>query len=1099
MATSPDSDRAIPADHVPGNQYPVGLVTLPPDVKAAELGYVADRRNAATTKKYYDQAQRDTENVAGNLVGVALSGGGIRSATFASGVVQKLAKCGVLPVADYLCTVSGGGYLGACLSSLTTFLELGQANVPDAASSNVTPADREAAEETADGADDQSDVTSAQTDEEETAEVREPDAKPYSPTGDDDVWWKRAKAGQHLPGNADSGVVQPADAEAPRFDTGENSPLLLREQVHHLRKHGDFVMVRQGVFRRETLRSIGWFVTGLLCTVTLYVLCLAICAAVFTGYATVLAGRGVWQSDAMGGFWETLVGSCRAESGALLAALLTGAAVTILGWVALIYTRAPTAEGSPHETTPERTERKRLACVGSFLVSMAFATSLALRLWWGSQVALHLFGLITPLAFSFGVLLGAGALNVLWLPRAHRWNRGYRSLSGAAYGIGVVLVVCSLLFIAAVGATHWIISGDLARVLSSLSLDAAILVVGRWLLKLSTASDGRSASSQKIRRLVIDKAQVVIVVAFILLTLVLASAGIVAMARGSGLTVGVMAFVCGGASLVLFVLLGFAIDFNRIGPHYFYRDRLIETYLQTEACLDSGGPVQGGTGGYTQMELVRNDALLKLKDLHHWQAGSSNPAPYHLIECAVNLAGSRDLARRDRKSDHFIFSRDYCGSTTTGYVPTGEYRGGTTKLCAAMTISGAAAGSAMGYHTSLAQSFVATLFNVRLGSWFVNPRVYHEDDNGNNQVIYPPFWSPRCWRAAGGLQMWIERVCGLRSRSRMERGIFWPWYLLREMFAKTDAQGALVNLSDGGHTGDNIALYPLLQRRCKLIFAVDGEADPEYNFGSLASAIRQIYSDENIGIDIDLENLRPVPGTDDGRVGQHYAIGKITYPQGALPGGDLHALHDRLSNVDRDGGEAWIIYLKSSLRKACAPATVASYAAYNQQFPHQSTLDQFFSDDQFEAYRSLGGHVAESMLRNFFEWWKKADQNRAPGGGGPAAQASGSSNAPPAEHFERTLEGLIAQNPEILVSRLEAWAKETYEGREPGSTLPPPNDDDEPEEESTPPTKRQILAVLKKRQKKKDAHKELGLEESQFNALYRKHGVKQDDWRRKQR
>jgi GNAT superfamily N-acetyltransferase len=45
--------------------------------------------------------------------GIALSGGGIRSATFNLGLLQSLARIGVLPYVDYLATVSGGGYIGA--------------------------------------------------------------------------------------------------------------------------------------------------------------------------------------------------------------------------------------------------------------------------------------------------------------------------------------------------------------------------------------------------------------------------------------------------------------------------------------------------------------------------------------------------------------------------------------------------------------------------------------------------------------------------------------------------------------------------------------------------------------------------------------------------------------------------------------------------------------------------------------------------------------------------------------------------------------------------------------------------------------------------
>ena len=53
------------------------------------------------------------------LTGLALSGGGIRSAIFNLGVMQALAKKGLLHHLDYLSTVSGGGYIG---SSLTWFL-----------------------------------------------------------------------------------------------------------------------------------------------------------------------------------------------------------------------------------------------------------------------------------------------------------------------------------------------------------------------------------------------------------------------------------------------------------------------------------------------------------------------------------------------------------------------------------------------------------------------------------------------------------------------------------------------------------------------------------------------------------------------------------------------------------------------------------------------------------------------------------------------------------------------------------------------------------------------------------------------------------------
>ena len=52
-----------------------------------------------------------------NLIALAFSGGGIRSATFNLGVLQGLAKLKLLKRFDYLSTVSGGGYIGGWLEA----------------------------------------------------------------------------------------------------------------------------------------------------------------------------------------------------------------------------------------------------------------------------------------------------------------------------------------------------------------------------------------------------------------------------------------------------------------------------------------------------------------------------------------------------------------------------------------------------------------------------------------------------------------------------------------------------------------------------------------------------------------------------------------------------------------------------------------------------------------------------------------------------------------------------------------------------------------------------------------------------------------------
>jgi len=68
-----------------------------------------------------ERAREEAQPACGlGLVGLALSGGGIRSATFNLGVLQVFAKRGLLSNADYLSSVSGGGYIGGTLSTLVS-------------------------------------------------------------------------------------------------------------------------------------------------------------------------------------------------------------------------------------------------------------------------------------------------------------------------------------------------------------------------------------------------------------------------------------------------------------------------------------------------------------------------------------------------------------------------------------------------------------------------------------------------------------------------------------------------------------------------------------------------------------------------------------------------------------------------------------------------------------------------------------------------------------------------------------------------------------------------------------------------------------------
>ena len=179
-----------------------------------------------------------------------------------------------------------------------------------------------------------------------------------------------------------------------------------------------------------------------------------------------------------------------------------------------------------------------------------------------------------------------------------------------------------------------------------------------------------------------------------------------------------------------------------------------------------------------------------------------------------------------------------------------------------------------------------------------------------------------------------------------------PWALVREMMMKLDETSKWVNLSDGGHI-ENLAGIELLRRRCKFIIIGDGEADPELAFNGLATLIRYARIDLGITINIDPGTIgidRSKKAIDEGKSNistEHWAFGTITYPP------------------DKDNGskqeEGYLLYLKSSYTSD-EDEVIKEYRHSHPDFPHQSTADQFFDEDQFECYRALGQHIGEGAI-----------------------------------------------------------------------------------------------------------------------------------------
>src|SRR3982074_2911224 len=63
----------------------------------------------------------------------------------------------------------------------------------------------------------------------------------------------------------------------------------------------------------------------------------------------------------------------------------------------------------------------------------------------------------------------------------------------------------------------------------------------------------------------------------------------------------------------------------------------------------------------------------------------------------------------------------------------------------------------------------------------------------------------------------------------------------------------------------------------------------------------------------------------------------------------------------RPAGIGLMLYLKLSLTGDEAEL-LKRYRLVHPDFPHQSTLDQFYDEEQFEAYRQLGVHVADGLF-----------------------------------------------------------------------------------------------------------------------------------------
>lgn len=361
--------------------------------------------------------------------------------------------------------------------------------------------------------------------------------------------------------------------------------------------------------------------------------------------------------------------------------------------------------------------------------------------------------------------------------------------------------------------------------------------------------------------------------------------------------------------------IAWRVDVNKFSLYMMYRNRLVRAYLGAINRKHNQNRNPHPFTGFDEHDDMHLDKLLA--------TGGVIQRPYPIINATLNLVNGKELAWQNRKAAGFSFTPGFCGfelpsMASAGpaqmeheaqrgcFRPTAGYRArkgargdeeASIKLGMAVAVSGAAVSPNMGYHSSPALSFLMTLFNVRLGRWFANPR-------------------RKSWRLPAPL-------LGIR-------------YLIAELFGLSDADANFVYLSDGGHF-ENLGIYELVRRRCRLIVVIDASADGELNFEDLGNAIRKCATDLHIEIDIDARQIVPQQPDDFSRA--HCVVGDILY-----------------ECTDPKAKNGTLVYIKPSLG-ATEYADILNYRKANKDFPHQSTADQWFDETQFESYRSLGYRI----------------------------------------------------------------------------------------------------------------------------------------------
>jgi Patatin-like phospholipase len=776
-------------------------------------------------------------------VGLAFSGGGIRSATFNLGVLKALQDLHVLKDVDYLSTVSGGGYIGAWW---TAWRARGGTGFPDTPIDNATKA---------------------------KAENREP------------------------------------------------------EEVRHLREFSNFLSPRIGFFQTEMWSAVMAVVSAILPALLVASTIIALGILGWLGFTSLILADGLnmpipaphWAASILKKFPF-------AELTYLKGWLAPVALLLLLLVVHVVGERQWRRFGKAEPLSWSKPEDAAFRSVLLIIVSIGIIVGwtwlshwqrvdvqpvVTKSLWkWAAGILPAEDCAFSPYLFAAPILLIGIAL-ILLVPRLLLMRfapvrKSSRFVSATDRGLSRLLATAlifgafALLWLVGcwLNSTQW---GTKIPTGGALISGGAFALLRNWIGRMGPVKKG---GIMDILKPLVPQILAYIAIALWAICIAALLAGWIERGIfGIPGNLNTPLFLLGaGIIIVLFAI--FCFDPAQVSMHSFYRNRLCRAYLGASN-LDA----KGSSENNRQTDVrVRDD--IELRKL----SPKGAERPIHLVCCAANDLAGDHLENLSRGSRSAVLSK--FGFSIGNYWHAWEDKGETLGLASAITASAAAFNSNMGSLSmtlGAGVTFLCTALNLRLGLWLGHPL---SDDVG------VPKWTP-------GLLFLKEMIGATNSGLRPP-----PPDSPRQPVAE------YVHLSDGAHF-ENLALYELIRRHCRYIVVSDCGADPQVAFDDFGNAVRRIREDFGVEIEIDLSPLKP----DATRISkQHVAVGSISYTRGD----------------QKDTGI--LIYLKPTLT-GDEPCDITQYRTRNEDFPHESTGDQFYDEAQWESYRRLGEHAARSALR----------------------------------------------------------------------------------------------------------------------------------------